>query len=75
MRHNIFHTLRTAAGIILLLFGIIGLFLPVLQGVVLILIAIPLISPIHGKKMAAELNAWRGKWAQWRQKRKGGQKF
>ena len=43
---------RIGAGLILLMLGIIGLVVPIMQGWLLILIAIPLINPEHGKKMA-----------------------
>lgn len=42
---------RIAAGLILFMLGVIGLFIPILQGVLLIFIAIPIISPEHGRKM------------------------
>lgn len=52
---------RIAAGIFLLLLGIIGLVVPILQGWLLIFIAIPLLSPEHGKKMAAKAKEWLAK--------------
>ena len=67
MYRNLFVVLRIAAGIMLLLLGIIGLFLPVLQGWLFIFIAIPLISPAHGKKMVEKLKELRAKAVQkWR---------
>lgn len=47
--------LRLCAGLILLMLGIIGLILPILQGWLLILVAVPLISPEHGKKLIVKL--------------------
>lgn len=52
---NIF---RIGAGLILLMLGIIGLVVPIMQGWILILIAVPLISPEHGKKMISKLKEW-----------------
>ncbi len=63
MYSNLKNTLRIAAGIALLLVGIIGLLLPILQGWLFILIAIPLISPEHGKRMMAKLKEWKDKYA------------
>jgi uncharacterized membrane protein YbaN (DUF454 family) len=51
--------LRIALGLFLLMIGIIGLLLPVLQGWLFILIAIPLISPEHGRRMVAKLKEWK----------------
>lgn len=53
--------LRIAAGIILLMLGIIGLVVPIIQGWLLIFIAIPIISPAHGKKMVAKAKEWKEK--------------
>lgn len=59
--------IRTSVGLVILMLGIIGLFLPILQGWFLILVAIPIISPAHGKKMVVKLRAakeWaKAKWA------------
>lgn len=44
--------LRISSGLALMMLGIIGLVVPFLQGWLLILVAIPLISPEHGKKLA-----------------------
>lgn len=59
MYRNLLTVLRVSFGLTLLMIGIIGLFLPVLQGGLLIFIAIPIISPAHGKKMAAKLKEWK----------------
>lgn len=64
MFRNLLNLLRLAGGIILLLIGIISLFLPFLQGVLLIAIAIPLISPKHGKMISAKIKSWYLKWKQ-----------
>ena len=56
--------LRITLGISLLCLGIIGLILPVLQGWILILVAIPLLSPKHGKLMVAKLKVWKDKISQ-----------
>lgn len=59
MYRSLLSILRMAAGITLFLLGVIGLFIPVLQGIILILIAIPIISPEHGKKMLAKFKEWK----------------
>lgn len=70
MYKDLLAVLRVAAGIMLLLLGIIGLFLPILQGWLLIFIAIPLISPAHGKKMVEKLKEFRAKIIQkWRMRK------
>ncbi len=51
MYNNFLVLLRISAGIALLMLGIVGLVLPILQGWLFILIAIPLISPTQGKKL------------------------
>ncbi|MBI4994168.1 hypothetical protein HZC21_00780 [Candidatus Peregrinibacteria bacterium] len=48
---NLFTLIRISIGLMLLMLGIIGIFLPILQGWLLILIAIPIISPEHGKRI------------------------
>lgn len=55
MFNNLKNLFRIAAGLILLMIGIIGLVVPILQGWLFILIAIPLISPEHGKKMVGKI--------------------
>ena len=70
MYRNLITTLRVSAGIVLLLLGIIGLFLPILQGWLFIFIAIPLISPKHGKKMVAKMKEWKEKGVGWWKKRR-----
>lgn len=70
MYKNLLTTLRVSAGIVLLLLGIIGLFLPILQGWLFIVLAIPLISPLHGKKMIAWMKERKEKWgSRWRAKK------
>lgn len=56
-------------GIALLCLGIIGLLLPILQGWILILVAIPLISPRCGKIAVEKLKIWKEKFSQWFKKR------
>ena len=51
--------LRIALGLFLLMIGIIGLLLPILQGWLFILIAIPLISPEYGRRMVTKLKEWK----------------
>lgn len=58
MFNNLKNVLRIGAGLILLMIGIIGLVIPILQGWLFILIAIPLISPEHGKKMVGKAREW-----------------
>lgn len=60
--HPIRNLLRIALGLFFLLIGIIGLLLPLLQGWLFILIAIPLISPEHGRKMVSKLKEWKDKY-------------
>ncbi len=60
--HPIRNLLRIAFGLFLLLIGIIGLLLPLLQGWLFILIAIPFISPEHGRKMVSKLKEWKDKY-------------
>ncbi len=61
MFKNLRTVLRVSAGMVILMLGIIGLFLPILQGWLFIFIAIPLISPKHGKIMVAKLKTWKEK--------------
>jgi len=70
MHKNFLRTLRVSVGLVLLLLGIAGILLPILQGWLLILVAIPLISPAHGKKMAAKLKEWKERGIWWWKKRK-----
>lgn len=58
MFNNLKNILRIGAGLILLMIGIIGLVVPILQGWIFILIAIPLISPERGKKMIGKAKEW-----------------
>lgn len=53
MRKETKRIIRIISGYILIIFGIIGLFLPFLQGIALIFAGIMLISPSHGKKIIA----------------------
>lgn len=55
MYRNLLTSIRVTAGLVILMLGIIGLFLPILQGWLLIFVAVPLISPEHGKKIVAWL--------------------
>ncbi|MEK9133084.1 MAG: hypothetical protein AAB606_05260 [Patescibacteria group bacterium] len=58
MKKDFISLLRVSLGLVLLFTGIVGILLPILQGWLLILVAIPLISPEHGKKMVAKLKEW-----------------
>lgn len=51
--HNLLPVIRLSIGLILLMIGIIGLIIPILQFAILILIALPIISPYHGKLFIA----------------------
>lgn len=51
MFRNILILIRITIGFIFLFIGVIGLILPILQGWIFLLIAIPFISPEHGKKI------------------------
>lgn len=59
MYRNLFALIRISVGLAILMLGIIGIFLPILQGWLLILIAIPIISPAHGKKTVIKLKEWK----------------
>lgn len=61
MYRNLFKLIRLGIGFVILMLGIIGLLIPILQGWILILIAIPIISPEHGKKMLAKVKEWKNK--------------
>ena len=50
MNRNIKKIIRICSGILLIIGGIIGLFLPVIQGIVMILLGILLIHPPLRKK-------------------------
>lgn len=59
MYKSLFTLIRISIGLALLMLGIIGIFLPILQGWLLVLVAIPIISPAHGKKAVAKLKEWK----------------
>lgn len=61
MYRNLLSLLRISAGLALLMLGLIGLFVPILQGWLLIFLAIPLISPEHGRRMIAKIKEWKEK--------------
>jgi len=65
MYQNLFKTLRVSVGVAILMLGIIGILLPFLQGWILIMIAIPIISPEHGKRMVAKLKEWKIRFQAW----------
>jgi uncharacterized membrane protein YbaN (DUF454 family) len=50
------HTLRVGAGVLLLILGVLGLFLPGLQGILFLLVATWLLSPYV--PFFARLRAW-----------------
>lgn len=62
MNRDFLSLLRITAGLVILFFGLIGLVVPILQGWILILIAIPLISPEHGRKMVEKFKEWKARW-------------
>ncbi len=47
--NNLLPVIRLSIGLIVLMIGIIGLIIPILQFAILILVALPIISPYHGK--------------------------
>lgn len=51
MKQKIKKSFRTCCGVLLIIGGIIGLFLPLLQGIGMIIAGIFLISPEKGKKL------------------------
>lgn len=55
MRRDILHILRILLGTILLLIGAIGLILPVLQGWLVIFLAILVLFPSRGKAIVEKL--------------------
>lgn len=64
MKKKIIRWLQIGGGILLIILGIIGLFLPFLQGILFIFAGITLISPAHGKKMVNKIKIW------WKKKHK-----
>lgn len=66
MKKETKRVLRIISGYILIAFGIIGLFLPFLQGIALIFAGILLISPSHGKKI---IDWMKIKWQKFRKKK------
>lgn len=66
MAHSILITLRYIAGFILVLFGIVGLVIPIVQGWVLIFVGIFLINPALARKMKEKFKGW---WQRRKQKR------
>lgn len=70
MYQNLLITLRVSAGLVILMLGIIGLFLPILQGWLLIFIAIPMISPAKGKQMVIKLKTLGARIQGWWKKKK-----
>lgn len=52
-------TAQIILGSIIILIGIAGLFLPFLQGILLIIIGINIISPYHGQRILKHIkNVW-----------------
>ncbi|MEK6897075.1 MAG: hypothetical protein AABW93_00945 [Nanoarchaeota archaeon] len=51
MKKRIKKFIRTTFGILLILVGIAGLFLPVLPGIVMMGVGISLVNPVLGKKI------------------------
>ena len=58
MFRNLLALIRITIGFILLFIGVVGLILPILQGLVFLFMAIPLISPEHGKKILLTVGNW-----------------
>lgn len=65
MKKKVKRWLQIGGGIFLIILGIAGLVLPFLQGFLLILAGIMLISPEHGKKILKHVKGW---WKKWRKK-------
>ena len=55
MKKRIKKFIRKTFGILLILVGIAGLFLPVLQGIVMIVVGISLVHPVLGKKIIKKI--------------------
>lgn len=58
MGKSIFLTLRYLVGFILLLFGMVGLVIPIVQGWILIFAGIFLINPAFARKMKEKFKGW-----------------
>ncbi len=57
MKKKIVRVLRISLGVILITGGIIGLFLPILQGILMITAGILLIAPEKGKRLIERCKA------------------
>lgn len=55
MNKKIKKIIRITSGILLILAGIVGLFLPILQGIAMIIAGILLVHPILGKKIIKKI--------------------
>lgn len=66
MAKSIWKTIRFIAGIFLVLFGIIGLLIPILQGWLLFLVGIYLINPSLATKLKDKMKLW---WLKRKQRR------
>jgi len=55
MKKRIKKFIRITSGILLILVGIVGLVLPILQGTVMIVVGISLVHPILGKKIIKKI--------------------
>lgn len=58
MNKKIKKIIRITSGILLILAGIAGLFLPILQGIAMIIAGILLVHPILGKKIIKKIGGF-----------------
>lgn len=65
MKKHLILTLRVIGGTLLILLGIIGLFVPIMQGLLLILAGIVVIHPENGRKLKEKLKEYVAKLKTW----------
>lgn len=68
MKKHFLRTIRIAGGTLLILLGIIGLFVPILQGVLLIIAGVIVIHPENGNKLKMKLKEYLEKFHAWRKR-------
>lgn len=68
MKKHLLRTIRIAGGTLLILLGIIGLFVPIMQGVLLIIAGIIVIHPENGNKLKMKLKEYGEKFRAWRKR-------
>lgn len=68
MKKHLLRTIRIVGGTLLILLGIIGLFVPIMQGILLILAGIVVIHPENGRKLKEKLKEYLEKFHAWRKR-------